>query len=201
MNSKKSCVCACCGCRLTQNGRRPVTDKCLRLFVTTSVIPSYLPNDGHTCSKCPAIYNKSKALPKFHDMLTMLNDGHEATNTTIEDILSEATSDGERMDRENCNDRLANETSRDDELMNEDLSDAQTVGTSSSDDQSIDDANSDDHVKDEAMSPDRSSEEVSCSKFAMIFLSYFQDDTMVTDNDADEHTIKISVEIGVSSKR
>ena len=160
MNWKKSCVCVCCSCRLTQNGRRPVTDKCLRLFVATRVFPSYLPNDGHICIKCRSMYNKWKALPEFHDILTMINDGHEATNTTTDDVRREATSDDECMDSEKCSDQLLNETSSDNELMNDDLGDDQTVDKSSSDGQSIDDATSDEHVKDKAMSSDENSEKV-----------------------------------------
>ena len=92
MNSNKSCVCLCCGCRLIQNGPRRVTDKYLCLFIATRVFPSYLPNDGHACTKCRSIHNKWKVLPKFHDIVTMINDGHEATNTTNDNVRSEATS-------------------------------------------------------------------------------------------------------------
>ena len=35
----------------------------------------------------------------------------------------------------------------------------------------------------------------------MTFLSYFQDDMMVTDDDADEHTIKVPIAVAISSKR
>ena len=35
----------------------------------------------------------------------------------------------------------------------------------------------------------------------MMFLSYFQDDVMVTDDAADEHTIKIPIEVAISSKQ
>ena len=135
-------------CRLTQNGRCPVTDKCLRLFVATRVFPSYLPNDGYICAKCCSMYNKWKTLPEFHDILMMINGGHEATNTTTDNVRSEATSNDEWMDSENCSDQLVNATSSD----NESMGDNQTVDGSSGDDQSVDDTTSDDHVKDGVVS-------------------------------------------------
>ena len=50
----------------------------------------------------------------------MIKDGHEATNTTSGDVHSEATSDDEYMDSENCSDQLVNETSSDNEPINND---------------------------------------------------------------------------------
>ena len=111
------------------------------------------------------------------------------------------TGDDECIDSENCSNQLVNETSSDDESMNDDSGDDQTMDASSSDDQSVDDAISDDHVKDKAMSSDENSEEVSCVRNSLVFLSYFQDDMMVTDDDADEHAIKIPIEVAISSKR
>ncbi len=46
MNSKKLCVCTCCGDRLNASSRRPLNGKCLRLFVATRVFPTSLSTDG-----------------------------------------------------------------------------------------------------------------------------------------------------------
>jgi hypothetical protein len=161
MDSTKYCGCVCCGCRLTLNGRRPVADKSVRLFVATRLFPSHLPNNGHICGKCRAMYNKWKALPEFRDILTTIDDGHQTTSTTVDDIGSEAGSDDECMDGENGSDQPVSETSSDSESMHDDPGDDQTVDTSSSDNQSVDDATSDDHVKDEEMTSDGNSEAVS----------------------------------------
>ena len=98
MNSEKSCVCVCRVCRLTQNGRLSVTDKTLRLFAAACVFPAYLPIDGHISAKCRSMYNRWQSLPELYDILTVISDSHEATNTTTDDVGSEATSGDECMD-------------------------------------------------------------------------------------------------------
>ncbi|CAF4723590.1 unnamed protein product [Rotaria sp. Silwood2] len=161
MNSKKYYVCLCCGCLLTPNGRRPVTDKFVQLFVATRIFPSYLPNDCHICMKCRSMCNKWKALPEFHDVLTTIDNNDQTTNTTSDDSSSEGVSDDECMDGENVSDEPVNATSSKNESMDDDYGGDQILGVSSSDNQSFDDAAGDDHTKDEEKSSDGNSAAVS----------------------------------------
>lgn len=137
MNSKKSCL--CCGGRLTANNRRPVTGKSVRLFVVTRLFPLELPNNGYICNKCRSMYNKWKVLPEFYEILKTIDDDHQTTSTTTDDISSEdeymdgengssseAVSD-EHMDDENGSDQLQNETSSGNESIDEVAADSPSI--------------------------------------------------------------------------
>jgi hypothetical protein len=71
MNPKKSCACTCCSNRVTANERRPVTGKCVRLFVATRLFPTYLPTDCYICNKYRLMYNKWKLLAEWRGLRPM----------------------------------------------------------------------------------------------------------------------------------
>ncbi len=126
-------ACVCCGCRLTKTGRRPVTAKSMQLFVAIRLFPSHFANDGYICNKCRLMYIKWKALPEFNEFLTMIDDSHQITNTTMDDISNEGASDDDCMDAENSTNQSVNETLSDNESMDDDdddPDDGQTVNES-----------------------------------------------------------------------
>jgi hypothetical protein len=47
------------------------------------------------------MYKKWKVLSEFQNILTTIDDGHQATNTTADDITDEAAWDDKCMDAEN----------------------------------------------------------------------------------------------------
>ena len=170
MNAKKSLVCVCCGCHLSSNLRRPVKDKCLRLFVATRLFPSDLPNDGHICNKCRSMYNKWKSLPEFYHIFTMIDDDYGTMNEIIVDVSGGDTSDDCCMDEENDSDHMVKEISNDNESMDDDSNNDQTADAASNDNQSDDEASSDDKMQDEEMSLDGDSDAVSYARYPSSFL-------------------------------
>jgi hypothetical protein len=87
-----------------------VAAKTVRIFVATRLFPSYLPDDGYICSKCRLMYNKWKAVPEFYDILTTIDDSHQITNTTIDDISNEdaSSSDNQSVDGATNDDHIKN---------------------------------------------------------------------------------------------
>ena len=162
MNSKKSCICICCGDRVAANERRPVVGTCIRLFVAARLFPAYLPSDGYICNKCRSMYKKWKVLPEFCDVLTTIDDCHRMTTTSVDNITDEAETNDEDMDIENDSDQLLDDTSNNEDSMDSGSNSDQTVDVSSSDVQSITDiAGNDEQTEDEDMTLDDGREEVS----------------------------------------
>jgi hypothetical protein len=125
----------------------------MQLSVATRLFPSHFANDGYICIKYRLMYIKWKALLQCNDFLTMINDSHQTTNTTMDDITNEGASDYDCMDAENSSNQSVNGPSSDKESMDDDdPDDGQTANKSSSDNQLVDDVTSDDNMKDEEMS-------------------------------------------------
>jgi hypothetical protein len=105
----------------------------MQLFVAIRLFPSHFANDGYICNKCRLMYIKWKALPEFNEFLTMIDDSHQITNTTMDDISNEGASDDDCMDAENSTNQSVNETLSDNESMDDDdddPDDGQTVNES-----------------------------------------------------------------------
>ncbi|CAF3181256.1 unnamed protein product [Rotaria socialis] len=179
MNSKKFCACACCGDRLTASCRRSLKGKCIRLFVAARLFPTSLPTDGYICTKCRFMFNQWTALPEFCDVLTTINNSHQAANAVTDVVRDE--------DEDNGTDQLIDDTSSVADSMDDGSIRVQTANASSSDSESIyDSAVTSDQVDDAEINSDESSEAM---------------DTIPSDENIDEQGIEIPIEVSVFLKR
>jgi hypothetical protein len=99
MDSKKCCVCACCGDRVGRSGRRSLNNKCLRLFLSARIYPRLIPVDGFICCKCRSMYSRWKSLPEVRHILSTVNfeDDRDMVTTYMVDVSGNATTDDESM--------------------------------------------------------------------------------------------------------
>ncbi|CAF1560311.1 unnamed protein product [Rotaria magnacalcarata] len=179
MNSKKFCACACCGDRLTASCRRSLKGKCVRLFVAACLFPASLPTDSYICTKCRFMFNQWTALPEFCDVLTTINNNHQAANV-VTDVVSDENED-------NGTDQLIDDTSSVTDSMDDGSIRVQTVNASFRDSKSIYHSTvTSDQVDDEEITSDKSSEVM---------------DTIPSDENIDEQGIKVPIEVSVFSKR
>ncbi|CAF3462720.1 unnamed protein product [Rotaria socialis] len=178
MNLKKFCACVCCGDRLTASCRRSLKGKCIRLFDAARLFPTSLPADGYICTKCRFMFNQWTALPEFCDALTTINNNHQAENS-VTNVLSDENED-------NGTDQLIDDTSSVADSMDDGSIRVQAANASSSDSESIYDSTAtSDQVDDEEFNSDESSEAM---------------DTIPSDENIDEQSIEVPIEVSVFSK-
>lgn len=169
MNSKKSCVCACCGNRVSLSERRPLNGNCIRLFVATRLFPTCLSTDGFICNKCRLMYNKWRYLPEFRDVFIRIDECHQMRTEAAQDNAEETEVNEECMEDENECDHLVDDASSEAHLSDNGSSDDQPMDTSSSEEENEDEEmysnkgeeESEDKEMDEEINSDESNEAVS----------------------------------------
>ncbi|CAF3434108.1 unnamed protein product [Rotaria socialis] len=124
------------------------------------------------------MFNQWTALPEFCDVLTTINNSHQAANAVTDVVRDE--------DEDNGTDQLIDDTSSVADSMDDGSIRVQTANASSSDSESIyDSAVTSDQVDDAEINSDESSEAM---------------DTIPSDENIDEQGIEIPIEVSVFLK-
>ncbi|CAF0727241.1 unnamed protein product [Rotaria sp. Silwood1] len=107
------------------------------------------------------------------------------------------------MDDENDADRLTDDTSSEVDSMDDGFAGVQTVSASSSDGVSVDDSVvSSDQVEDEQMNSDENSDVVSSARYMVsLFGLTFQMNSIPSDENTDEQSIEVPIEVAVFSRK